>query len=106
MSHLPTLGACSALKAFPGSVTSRLGGGGGYGVTRGSLSSAGASASDEQGPGSIEKIQDLALLLKIYRDNFLPRKINQSIVGNPNSQATRIMINTGHREMGLVLAGH
>ena len=64
MSHLPTLGACSALKAFPGSVTSRLGGGGGggYGVTRGSLSSAGASASDEQGSGSIEKILDLALV--------------------------------------------
>ena len=44
MSHLPTLGACSALKAFPGSVTSRLGGG--YGVTRGYLSS--AAGSDEQ----------------------------------------------------------
>ena len=52
MSHLPTLGACSALKAFPGSVTSRLGGG--YGVTRGSLSSAAASSSsDEQGGDSI-----------------------------------------------------
>ena len=57
MSHLPTLGACSALKAFPGSVSSRLGG---YGVTRGSLSSsAGSSASDEQGPHSIEKTQTL-----------------------------------------------
>ena len=56
MSHLPTLGACNALMAFPGSVSSRLGG---YGVTRGSLSSAGSSASDEQGPHSIEKTQTL-----------------------------------------------
>ena len=52
MSHLPTLGACSALKAFPGSVTSRLGGY--YGVTSGSLSSSSASASEEQGPNSVE----------------------------------------------------